>query len=187
MSDQSYADSGGVQIFHAGTPNDILVPEADLTATGSPSGTVLATLLAGTSRYTVTSVGVAVTSTITGSRGLTVEVQVAGTGTANSLGLLNLNSGDVQLLTGDVVRVNVSIDLLPGQALVVKAGNGTATAGTGAILFEGYSSQFAGTSSEDPIDIRPPASGNPSMLYNSPANTSVDPVVRSAPLIGQSE
>ena len=186
MSDQSYADSGGVQIFHAGTPNAILVPEVDLTATGSPSGTVFATLLAGTSRYTVTSVGVAAMSTVTGSRTLTIQVQVAGTGTANNTALLDLNSGSTQLLKGDVVRANVSIDLLPGQALVVKAAGGNASAGNGAILFEGYSSQFGGTS-DDPIDIRQPASGNPSKLYNSPGQTAETPVVRSAPLIGQSE
>ena len=187
MSDQSYADSGGVQIFHAGTPNDILVPEVDLTATGSPNGTRLLTAVAGTNRYTVTSVGMAFTEALVGARSLIGQVIPVGGGTALNTFYFDLAEGG--LSSGSVLRRAISIDVLPGQAFLIGTSSGNASAGAGVILIEGYSSGFGPVEPGSSIPLPAPNPASPAkILFNGVASDQRDqPVVRSEPLIGQSE
>lgn len=187
MSDQSYADSGGVQIFSAGTPNELLVPEVDLTATGSPNGTRFLAAVAGTNRYTVTSVGFAFTEDLVGSRVLIGQVIPVGGGTALNTFYFDLAEGG--LSSGSVIRRATSIDVLPGQAFLVGTSSGNASAGAGVVLIEGYSSGFGPVEpgASIPLPAANPVSPVRTLLNGVASDQRDQPVVRSAPLIGQSE
>ena len=177
MSNQSYADSGGVQIFHAGTAGDSLVPEYtfDSTAAG------ISTLVAAANRYTVTAVCVTVTVGVAGSSSLTLvrSFSPAGTG-SRTIGYLPL----VGTTTGNTTRWVLSIDLLPGENISLKSSAGL-TGGRVVAGWEGYSSKFGDTEVGSVIS-KGTVPGydviNGTVTYvDEPA------VVRSAPLIGQSE
>ena len=173
MSDQSYADSQPiVQLTTTATPGANLVPVIDISTTG-----YVASVVAGPNRYTVTGVCATSASTIAGNAYIELFLGTSPTaGASNSLGKLDLIPTSS---VGNVFRCKTSIDLLPGQVLLMQiAGTGTGNITLGV---EGYGSQFGSTEGE--VD-KP---GSTSKVINADPDPAIEAVVRSAPLIGQSE
>ena len=175
MADQNYGDSQqAVQVFYptTATPGANLVPVIELSVAGR-----IASIVAGSNRYTVTSIGLAVDSaTFTGSTSVAVAVYKAAYATGSSVALGNIKLPD--MVKGDVARVAVSIDLLPGEVCFLSSGG--YAVGTVAITFDGFTSQFGSTEGE--ID-KPTALDGTKRVINLTGDASdITPVVRIADL-----
>ena len=143
MADQNYGNAQQVvQVFYpaTATPGANLVPVIDMSVTGR-----IASIIAGSNRYTVTSIGIGVDSTtFTGSTSVAIAVYKAAYATGSSVALGNIKLPD--MVQGDVARVAVSIDLLPGEVCFLNSGG--YAVGTAAITFDGFTSQFGSTEGE---------------------------------------
>ena len=178
MSDQSYADSGGAQIFHAGTPNANLLPVFDIGA--STTGDIIATVMGGANRYTVTSVDFTISGANPAGCKVGVFVGTSTASTGNRVADIVLPDGGSN---GDTFRTVLSIDLLPQECLFIRTRT-PGTAGAVVVGFEGYTSRLGATEAGASI----PGPSASTTTTNVPTSSIVaEAVVRSAPLIGQSE
>ena len=143
MADQNYGDAQqAVQVFYAASasPGVNLVPVLDSSTTGRH-----ASLVAGSNRYTVTSIAFAVTSaTFTGSSSSAYSISKSASAAGDTVALGNIKLPSMS--KGDVARCQVALDLLPGEVCFLTSyGNG---AGDLSITFDGYTSNFAPTEGE---------------------------------------
>ena len=122
MSDQSYADASGVQIFHAGTASANLLPEFDLSGSG-----IIATLVGGANRYTVTAVELTVASTLGGSPEVGVYAGGPGDATGTLQATIAVPTGNA---VGSCLRSVVGVDIEPGDCVFLRL----VTAGTGDVV-----------------------------------------------------
>jgi len=132
MSDQSYADASGVQIFHAGTASANLLPEFDLSGSG-----IIATLGGGANRHTVTAAELTVASALGGSPEVGVYAGGPGDATGTLKATIAVPTGNA---VGSCLRSVVGVDIEPGDCVFLRV----KTAGTGDVVagFDGYSSKI---------------------------------------------
>ena len=142
MADQNYGDSQqAVQVFYPATATQGTNLQQEVAVSGSP-GDRLASLLAGSNRYTATSVSFIYLGNVSGAVvSVNKALNPSGAG-FSSLGSISLPSGT----TGDVARCALAIDLLPGETCILTL----ESSGTGSvsITFDGYTSSFGPTEGE---------------------------------------
>lgn len=137
MADQNYGNAQqAVQVFYdpAAVQGVNLVPAVDSATTGRH-----ASIVAGSNRYTVTSVAFTVTTnTFTGSGSLAYSIAKAATPTGPTAPLGNFVLSD--MVKGDVARCQLQVELLPGEVCFLTSyGN---CVGSLSITFDGFTSQF---------------------------------------------
>ena len=139
MADQNYGDSQqAVQVFYPATATQgtNLVPASDISEVGR-----MASVVAGSNRYTVTSISFApVSSGDFANFSCSICKSSSIAGLTQTLGGIPLGAF-ADDSAGNVFRVAVAIDLLPGEVCFVVRG-GTASAGSVSITFDGYTSNF---------------------------------------------